>query len=311
MNKTTSLILLLLALLVWLLLGSWLYRRSCCIAGAAATTGAVAPVGGENYCGQWTVSDESNFDQSASRYLRFVKNEVSPLAYQDDVNELLDKVATYQSDLSDKNLVITGIYDDSESYEGAYDNLGIERAEIVKSMMADRGANAEMILVESGLLEDGGFVEDTLCHGIEMFFSDGATSDVEEDSNSGAAAAITAESVCSDLDSDGLILYFAFSSDATDFSEEERGYLDALVSCLESRSDATIKVDGHTDNVGGSSNNQTLSRARARKIRKYLTAAGIQKSRITIEGFGDTNPIESNDTEEGRAKNRRVEIKLN
>ena len=73
----------------------------------------------------------------------------------------------------------------------------------------------------------------------------------------------------------------------------------------------SLKVDCHTDNVGGSSNNQTLSRARARKIRKYLTNAGISKSRITIEGFGDTQPIESNDTEDGRAKNRRVEIRLN
>ncbi len=309
MNKTTSLILLLLALLVWLLLGSWLYRSSCCIAGAA---GAGTAVGGENYCGQWKVSDEdTDFGSTADRYLRFVKNEFSPLAYKEDVNELLNDVAEYQSNQSEKSLVITGIYDESEFYDGGYDNIGIERAEIVKNMMIDRGANGDLIKVESGLLEEGGFVEDTLCHGIEMFFDDGATSEVTEKEGSAVAAPVTAESVCSDLDSEGLTLYFESSSASSDFSDEEKEYLDALVSCLESRSGATIKIEGHTDNEGGSANNKVLSEARARKVRDYLADAGIDKSRLTKEGLGDTQPIESNDTEEGRAKNRRVEVKLN
>lgn len=311
MNKTTSLILLLLALLVWLIFGSWLYRRSCCDGAAAATTGAAA-VGGGTYCGQWRVfDDETDFDHSAKRYLRFLRNESIPNNYEGtDIDELLSKVSEYQANQSDRNLIVTGLYDEDESYEGSYDNLGIERAEVIKEILINRGANGEMVRVESAELEEGGFDADTICHGIEMFFTDGSTSEVIEE-DSGAAAAVTAESVCSDLDTEGLTLYFDFSSAKNDFTDGDREYLDALVSCLNSRSDATISIEGHTDNVGGSANNQVLSEARARKVRNYLTAAGIDKSRLNKEGFGDTKPIESNDTEEGRAKNRRVEVRLN
>lgn len=76
---------------------------------------------------------------------------------------------------------------------------------------------------------------------------------------------------------------------------------------------ASISVEGHTDSVptGKSGiNNIDLSIRRARVIANHLIERGINRDRISVIGHGDTHPIDRNDTEEGRAKNRRVEVKL-
>lgn len=86
-----------------------------------------------------------------------------------------------------------------------------------------------------------------------------------------------------------------------------------LISELSLFTNASISIEGHTDSVptGKSSiNNIDLSIRRARVIANHLIERGINRDRISVIGHGDTQPVDSNDTEEGRAKNRRVEIKL-
>ena len=77
------------------------------------------------------------------------------------------------------------------------------------------------------------------------------------------------------------------------------------------RADPSIRVEvaGHTDNVGRRAANQTLSEARARTVRDYLIGSGIAAERVTARGYGMAQPIASNATPEGRAQNRRVELK--
>lgn len=69
-----------------------------------------------------------------------------------------------------------------------------------------------------------------------------------------------------------------------------------------------LEVQGHTDNVGDDAYNQTLSEARAKSVMAWLTAHGAAPNRLSFKGFGKTMPVASNDTDDGRAKNRRVEI---
>lgn len=69
-----------------------------------------------------------------------------------------------------------------------------------------------------------------------------------------------------------------------------------------------LEVQGHTDNVGDDTYNQTLSEARAKSVVAWLTAHGTASTRLTFKGYGKTMPVATNDTDEGRAKNRRVEI---
>jgi len=70
----------------------------------------------------------------------------------------------------------------------------------------------------------------------------------------------------------------------------------------------SIEVDGHTDNVGGDSFNQTLSEERANAVREYLVQQGVSLNAVSAKGFGKTAPIASNNTPSGRAQNRRVEL---
>lgn len=86
--------------------------------------------------------------------------------------------------------------------------------------------------------------------------------------------------------------------------------LDELVALLEEYPKAYISLIGHTDSQGGEDANLQLSKDRAAAVKAYLIKKGIDESRITSDGFGEMRPIASNESAEGRAKNRRVEMKL-
>ncbi len=77
---------------------------------------------------------------------------------------------------------------------------------------------------------------------------------------------------------------------------------------LEDRADLKIRIEGHTDNVGQRPANQTLSQRRAQAVMGWLIAQGIDAGRLTAQGFADTKPVADNGTDDGRAKNRRVEL---
>jgi outer membrane protein OmpA-like peptidoglycan-associated protein len=73
----------------------------------------------------------------------------------------------------------------------------------------------------------------------------------------------------------------------------------------------SIKVIGHTDSVGSDEYNQALSERRASSVAAYLLSQGIAPSKLTSEGKGESQPLADNETDEGRAKNRRVELHIN
>jgi outer membrane protein OmpA-like peptidoglycan-associated protein len=91
---------------------------------------------------------------------------------------------------------------------------------------------------------------------------------------------------------------------------EFRTTLDAVADSLIKYPNSLIDVYGHTDSTGSDAYNQTLSENRARTVANYLMARGVPAARIRNQGFGETMPIATNDTEDGRRKNRRVEIKI-
>jgi outer membrane protein OmpA-like peptidoglycan-associated protein len=91
---------------------------------------------------------------------------------------------------------------------------------------------------------------------------------------------------------------------------EFRATLDKVAESLKQYPNSLIDVYGHTDSTGSDAFNQTLSENRARTVANYLTMQGIAPARIRSQGYGKTMPIADNTTEEGRRKNRRVEIKI-
>lgn len=84
--------------------------------------------------------------------------------------------------------------------------------------------------------------------------------------------------------------------------------LDKLVKLLQGTPNLRIELGGHTDNVGADAANLTLSDQRAKAVRDYVIAKGVDGTRITAKGYGETKPVATNDSEEGRALNRRTEV---
>lgn len=87
--------------------------------------------------------------------------------------------------------------------------------------------------------------------------------------------------------------------------------LDELAALMVKRPELTLILSGHTDNVGKPASNKILSQKRAQAVKNYLVDAGVDPGRIAAVGYGSTKPIASNKTPQGRAKNRRVEFKVN
>ena len=86
--------------------------------------------------------------------------------------------------------------------------------------------------------------------------------------------------------------------------------LDKLYDFLSNDANLRIQLNGHTDDVGSDSDNMTLSDARANAVKNYLQKKGIESKRLRAKGFGETVPVASNDTDEGRRQNRRTEFQL-
>jgi len=101
-----------------------------------------------------------------------------------------------------------------------------------------------------------------------------------------------------------------FDFDKFDLKPESQIELNRLVDLLNQNKTMKIEIGGHTDNKGTAEYNQKLSENRARSVYEYLINKGIDKNRLSYKGYGLTKPLESNDTEEGRAINRRTEFKV-
>lgn len=89
---------------------------------------------------------------------------------------------------------------------------------------------------------------------------------------------------------------------------ESRPVVDQIVVLLKANPGLKIRVEGHTDSVGTPASNKALSQARARSVRDAVVGQGVDAARLTAEGFGQDRPVADNRTEQGRAKNRRVEL---
>jgi len=99
-----------------------------------------------------------------------------------------------------------------------------------------------------------------------------------------------------------------FESGSARITESSHESLDALAVLLGNHPTFQLRLEGHTDNVGNRDKNLKLSTDRANAVKAFLVSRGVAEARIQAQGFGSTKPVGENETEEGRRRNRRVEM---
>lgn len=105
-----------------------------------------------------------------------------------------------------------------------------------------------------------------------------------------------------------LLVFFDF--DKADLKNESKPDLSRAIEFLRQNPNIRVEIAGHTDSVGNESYNKKLSQSRSESVRQYLVQGGIDAGRMIAKGYGEEQPIADNGTEEGRARNRRVEMRV-
>jgi OmpA-OmpF porin, OOP family len=120
----------------------------------------------------------------------------------------------------------------------------------------------------------------------------------------------TADGLGSEIDKSGHVAVYGiqFDTGKATIKPESEAVLGEIAKLLQARADLKLNIEGHTDNVGAKAANLALSGQRAAAVQVWLVAHGIAKPRLSVQGFGDSKPVGDNATDEGRAKNRRVEL---
>ncbi len=122
---------------------------------------------------------------------------------------------------------------------------------------------------------------------------------------------ITADFLAQEIEKSGRVAVrdILFATGKADINPESAKTLAEIGALLQNRPEWRLRIEGHTDNVGGSKSNLELSKKRAASVKQWLVSKhGADASRLETAGFGDTKPVADNKTDEGRAQNRRVEL---
>ena len=247
-------------------------------------------------------------DHDANSYLFNVKVRVS---YKNK-NHLFYWRLKYNPNLLDfTNFVIPVFYEDMQNPSGDIDD-------IVDKILEKRQENREKALEIADSLKPANTIEEALKKiGVNPGDVNGA--DTPRPADPGVTIPptdVTTKDIKELVENiDPKVTFaiknFYFGGDVSVLTEEQKDLLDSLAKILKDRPNIKIELRGHaTGVVGTPESNMEFSIERAQNVADYLTAVGISTSRLTVKGYGMTRNIASNDTEAGKAKNRRVEFVL-
>jgi outer membrane protein OmpA-like peptidoglycan-associated protein len=123
------------------------------------------------------------------------------------------------------------------------------------------------------------------------------------------AQSVSSDAIFDALTKDGfMVIDVHFETGKAVITPDSKPLIDQIIAMLKKNTGLKVSVDGHTDNVGDPKSNKSLSEARAKAVMDAVSAGGVDAGRMKAVGWGETKPVADNRTEEGRAKNRRVEL---
>lgn len=298
MTRTTWIIL----IVVWILLGLWLCNRYICNSFIAAPTETtqtvVTPI--TETVKNWTVGDGSAFGFESANYISFDKSSFAHLAYASGLPEKLRSLVTYLKGHTDRGVTVTGRYGEEETNSSILPTLGLARANDIKTWMQSQGVEANQIEIEDQLVPNVNWENDIIKYGADFSFGPISKNDDR------------LTQIKDRLNGKPITLYFGVNQDQINLTAQQRTDFADLNYYLDRVSSSKLSIAGHTDNVGNRDYNVNLSQQRSVFVRDYLqTNGGINANRMATNGYGPDKPVASNATNDGKAKNRRVEVTLN
>ena len=195
---------------------------------------------------------------------------------------------------ADNILEITGFYHEAEPTPDGYDNMGFARAASLRELLKAEFPDEERIRLKARLMDEADGVRNS-------FFEGGAFKWLEPEK--------TAAETVEELD-DRIIIRFPYNSTEKDYDPVVDEYLTKLSDRVKQTGEK-IALTGHTDNKGKPDYNVQLGQRRANAIQSILVRNGVPDGQITTATKGATQPVATNNTDEGRHENRRVEVRLN
>ena len=212
------------------------------------------------------------------------------VTFPEKMKHFKDEIYNYLNDNQGKELLITAKYLNSEG-----EPRGIDRAAFLKSLLVKAGVNANRIIPKAVLSEYSYDENEKYNKGIAMMFRN-----VSEDNIAAIEASITNKT-----------LYAEFGAAEFKADRTLKGYAFELKNYLNKYPNKSVIVTGHTDSKGNAGANYNLGLKRAKQVVDFLISQGVAKVKIKSLSQGEKNPIATNDTDEGRAKNRRITIDVN
>jgi outer membrane protein OmpA-like peptidoglycan-associated protein len=219
-------------------------------------------------------------------------NDIS-VFFPDGQNDFMESIFNFLNKNQNKELIITGLFNSNEAIIN--DQIGNQRAGYVKDLLVKFGINENRVSVDSKLADFNYDANQDYIGGILLSFID-----ISEDKKKAIESGIANKT-----------LYSGFGSKEFSPDNSLRAYALELKNYLNKYPDKKARIIGHTDSVGDNLANDWYGMERAKNVKQYLISQGILESRLIASSKGETEPIASNGTLEGRRKNRRIEIKVN
>ncbi len=214
------------------------------------------------------------------------------------------KMGDYMTKNPDKNLKVTGVYGKDEKNESLLKTLGLARANNVKQELIKSGVDSKQIETADKLRPNLQYPNDKVLGGVTY-----EVVDAPKDDAANEAAAKLAQ-IEKDLKASPRNLYFETAKTQLIMDQDLRNYFTNLIYYMDKKGDVEVTVTGHTDNVGNEESNMKYGAGRAKFVKDYMVKNGAPNARIKSSSKGESAPIATNDTNEGKAKNRRVEVRL-
>jgi len=184
-----------------------------------------------------------------------------------------------------------------------FELIDMQNSKVVISSSSDQ-VTGEFVMT---LPVDKDYALNVSCKGY-LFYSMNFKSSNENDSINALKLNIPMQAVA--IGEKVVLRNIFFETDKYELLSDSKAELGKLIAFLLKNNNMRIEIGGHTDTEGSESHNLTLSQNRAKSVYDYLISKGINAEKLSFKGYGETVPISSNDTHEGRAKNRRTEFKV-